>query len=171
MQSVKLTASQKTTHYLFPLMMATLALFFLVIFFIGWLNQFITPFISLSAATLFVTIGVVAFIKQKKALRYYSIPTYNSIKVNAGIIKTILREYGWQAVKITDDIIQAKGHGFRHKLDSRTWAELMTFKLEHSEIKVNSICDPNERAQFIDHGKNKQNVQDFERIFLNTPAV
>jgi hypothetical protein len=171
MQSVKLTTSQKITHYLFSLMMATLGLIFLIIFFIGWLNQFITPFISISAAILFVTIAIVAFVKQKKTLRYYSIKTHNSAKENAGLIKTILRQHGWQAVRITDDIIQAKGHGFRHKLDPRTWAELMTFHVNHNIIKVNSICDPNERAQFIDHGKNKQNVEDFERIFFNTPAV
>ncbi len=152
-------------------MTATLGIIFLLIYFIGWLNQFITHFISVSAAILFLVIAIVAFIKQNIALRYYLIITQNSTKVNAGLIKTILREHGWQAINITDDIIEAKGHGFRHKLDLRTWAELMTFELNHNEIRVNSICDPNARAQIVDFGKNKQNVEDFERIFLNTPAV
>ena len=171
MQSVKLTASQKITHYLFPLMMVTLGLIFLVIFFVGWLSQFLTPFITVSAAILSIIIAIVAFIKQKRALRYYSINTHKSSKVNAGVIKTILREHGWQAVNIADYMIQARGHGFRHKLDLRTWEELMTFELHNGEIKVNSICYPGGRAQFIDSGKNKQNVEDFEGLFLHSPVV
>jgi hypothetical protein len=121
---------------------------------------------AISAASGFLLFGILSFVKQKSALRFYSITTNNSDKVNAKIIKTILREHGWQGVKIADNTIQARGHGFRHKLDLRTWAELMTFELNHGEIKVNSICDPDGRAQFADFGKNKQNVRDFEILFL-----
>jgi hypothetical protein len=165
MQFVRLTPPQKITHYLFPLMMAALGVIPVAIYLTGWAAQYLTSFVCLSAASVLFLAATVASIKQKWALRFHTIHTNNSSKVNAQIIRAILQEHGWQSVSITDDFLQATGHGFRHKLDLRTWAELMTFKLTQGEIKMNSICDPGGRAQFADFGKNKQNIRDFETLF------
>ena len=166
MKYVKLTAKQKFSHYLVPITMAFFALIPFYFFITIQTNQYLTLLNTILASSFFFLFALYAFIVQKKALRFYSLNTNNREAKNGEIIVTILSENGWHVIKNEKNIIQATGHGFRHKLDLRTWSELMTFQLNATEIKVNSICNPNDRAQFISFGKNKQNIADFEILYL-----
>jgi hypothetical protein len=167
MTFVKLTTTQKITHYLFPALMFLLGCIPFYHLVLGKTNQNLTPSITLLVMSIFWLATLGSFIKQRNGLRFYSISTGKTVKLNMQITRKILRETNWQITKSTSNFIQAEGLGFRDKVDFRSWGELLTIQLRPNEILVNSICNPDGKfAQFVSFGKNKQNLRDFEMLYL-----
>lgn len=167
MIKVQLSNTQKITYYLFPaltFMFGCIPFFYLIA---GKTNHNLTPKTTLIMTSIFWLITLWSLIKQKNGLRFYSISKVGTTKINMQITRKILREHNWQIVQSTSNFIQADGYGFREKIDLRSWGELLTIQITSNEILVNSICDPDGFfAQFISFGKNKQNVRDFEMLYL-----
>lgn len=167
MLKVQLSNTQKITYYLFPALMFMFGCIPFYYLIAGKTNHNLTPKITLIMMSIFWLITLWSFIKQKKGLRFYSISTDGTVKRNMQITRKILREHNWQIVKSTSNFVQANGFGFRDKIDLRSWDELLTVQIKSNEILVNSICSPDGNfAQFISFGKNKQNVSDFEVLYL-----
>ena len=162
MKFVKLTTRQKISHYLLALMLLVITLVPLYILFTRQTTRYLTDTYAIVAASILFLFTVTAWAAQKRALRLRSI---NATK-NSVIVIDILKAHGWIITHKSKTLIQATGHGFRHKLDLRTWSELMTFAFSSDVVKINSICNPDDKAQFTSFGKNKQNMADFEILYL-----
>ncbi len=162
MKFVKLTRKQKISHYLLALMLLVITLIPLYILFTRQTTRFLTNTDAIVAASISGCLTVIAWFIQKRALKFYTINATKKYE----IIIDILKAHGWIVTHKSKTLIQATGHGFRHKLDLRTWSELMTFELSTDFVKINSICNPDDKAQFTSFGKNKQNMADFEILYL-----
>lgn len=167
MVKVQLSNTQKITYYLFPAQMFLFGCIPFYYLIAGKTNHHLTPKVTLITMSIFWLITLWSVIKQRKGLRFYSISTEDTVKRNMQITRKILRKHNWQIVQSTSNFIQASGFGFRDKIDLRSWGELLTVQIKSNEILVNSICNPDGNfAQFISFGKNKQNVRDFEMLYL-----
>ena len=167
MQSVPLTLTQKFSYYLLPIMMIVFGVIPVFFWVTGNTNHLFTSTMAILLACSFFVLTIIAFIRQKRSLNFYSIPSYLGTGEKNKIIREILRDHNW-AYKINKhNFIQAEGNGFRNNLDLRSWSELLTIEISRNEIKVNSICNPDGWiAQAFSFGKNTQNTRDFEMIFL-----
>lgn len=119
------------------------------------------------AASFFLFLTILMLVKQKNVLKFYSITSHLDTKTKNKIVRDIFREHKWMYVKNKHNYIQVTGNGFRDNIDLRTWSELMTVIVYSDKIDINSICDPDHFfAQAVSFGKNKQNIRDFEMLFL-----
>ncbi len=167
MIKVQLSNTEKISYYLFPALMFMFGCIPFYYLIMEKTNHNLTPKITLIMMSIFWLFAFWSFIKQKKGLRFYSISTDGTVKLNMQITRKILREHNWQITQSTSNFIQADGFGFRDKIDLRTWDELLTIHIKSNEILVNSICNPDGPfAQFLSFGKNNQNVRDFEMLYL-----
>jgi len=133
----------------------------------GNTNHNFTPLMANGIGLIFLIIAGLVFYLQRRRLQYQTLATDISLELKNKIVRMILRDDGWHYVRNEYNFIQVDGNGFKKdSLDLRTWSEMMTFELTSENILVNSICDPDGYfSQPFSFGKNKQNVQDFERIF------
>lgn len=167
MSTVQLSNRQKITYFLFPFLMFAHGCIPFVFWVLKKTNQNLTPTTTLIAFISFWAVAIWSFRKQKNGLRFYAISTDCSVSDNMTIIRNILRENKWHIVKSTSNYIQADGSGFRVGFDLKSWGELLTVQITNDTILINSICSPDGMfAQFISFGKNKQNVRDFEMLYL-----
>jgi hypothetical protein len=167
MEHVKLKAIQKLHFYFFPFLMFSFSL--IGLFFLLTRNDDYSFSKQLILSILFFfLLGIAAAIKQYLSLQYYIIKTDQPIAIKRKIIKDILKKCNWKITKDNYNFIQAEGNGFSSKIDFRTWFDLMTFEIFSEEIKINSIPNPDDwGGQPLSFGKNRQNIKDFEILFLN----
>jgi hypothetical protein len=167
MQSVPLTLTQKFTYYLLPMMMIGFGIIPLYFWMTGKTDLLFTLTMAILLASSFFIVAIILYLRQKRSLNYYSIPSDLNTGEKNKIVREILRDHNW-AYKINKhNLVQAEGNGFRSNLDLRSWSELLTIEISNNDIKVNSICNPDGWiAQAFSFGKNRQNTRDFEMIFL-----
>ena len=133
----------------------------------GKTNHFFTSKTAGLLTMIFFISAVLSYFRQNKSLNFYSFSIDTNRQQNLKIIRHILKNHGWTIDKSDSNIIQAIGNGFRNNLDLRSWSELMTFEISDKKIKVNSICNPDGWiGQAFSFGKNRQNIRDFETLFL-----
>ena len=133
----------------------------------GKTDHFFTSKAAGLLTIIFFIIAVLSYIRLSKSLNFCSISTDTNRQQNLKIIRHILKNHDWTIDKSDSNLIQAIGNGFRNNLELRSWSELMTFEVSDKEIKVNSICNPDGwSTQAFSFGKNRQNIRDFETLFL-----
>jgi len=167
MKSVPLTLTQTFSYYLLPLLLTSFGVIPLYFWIAGKTNHYFTSKTAILLALSFLFLTLIVFLRQKRSLNFYSISSDLDIKTKNKIVKEILLEHRWTFTKNNQKFVQAEGNGFRNNFDLRSWSELLTIEVNKSEIKINSICNPDGWiAQAFSFGKNKQNTRDFEMIFL-----
>jgi hypothetical protein len=167
MRLVELTTSQKVSYYLLPITLLGMGMIPFCFWIAGSTNHHFPPIAAILSGCAFLILAVLIFLVQKNALKFHSIVSRLDMKTKNKIVRDILREHKWTYVKNQYNQIQAEGHGFRDKIDLRTWSELITISIERDKINVSSICNPDAFfPQALSFGKNKQNIRDFENLFL-----
>jgi hypothetical protein len=167
MKFVRLSITQRFSYYLFPIILTGFGVIPIVFWATGNTNHNLTPLKANGIGIIFLVFAGLVFYLQRQRLQYQILATDIPLKLKNKIVRTILRDHGWSYVRNEYNFIQVNGNGFRKEsLDLRTWFEMMTFELNSEGILVNSICDPDGLfPQPFSFGKNKQNVQDFGRLF------
>lgn len=166
MPSVQLTPLQKFSYYLLPLLLTALGIIPLYFWLSGKTNQHLTTVMTIVSGLALFLLALVAFLRLKRSLRFYQIISDKDVKTKTKIVKSILRDHKWIYTKNNYKHIQATGNGFRDNFDLRTFSELFTIEIDKQEIRINSICDPGASSQSFSFGKNRQNIRDFEFLFL-----
>src|SRR3982751_5714717 len=121
MKVIPLSFSQKLSHYLLSLIMAGLAMIPIYFWLTGNTNTFLTDSKAIGSAIVFLSMAAFVFIKQRRALRFYTINCDVSINRKNQLIREILSEHHWKITKKGNRQIQAEGSGFRDSVDIRTW--------------------------------------------------
>ena len=171
MPSVQLSPLQKFSYYLLPLLLTALGIIPLYFWMSGKTNQQLTTVMTVVSGTALFLLALVAFLRLKRSLRFYQIISDKDVKTKIKIAKSILRDHKWIYTKNNYKHIQATGNGFRDNFDLRALSELFTIEIDKQEIRINSICDPGassilSMSQSFSFGKNRQNIRDFEFLFL-----
>jgi hypothetical protein len=164
---IKLNNFQKFSYYLLPILLGLFSLIPIYFLLSKKTNHRLTAETLIITAIAFSLLALIIFIKQNKSLKYYSILSDLPLKTKHQIIKEILKSHNWRVEANKQNHIRATGNGFKNDLDLRSWSELIFIELKNKEILVNSICNPdNIFAQTFSFGKNRQNIRDFEFLYL-----
>ena len=101
-----------------------------------------------------LVLSELAFLLQKKRLKFKVIQTTLTGGQIEAIIQQVAAELEWKGPFITKNIYRAKTDpGFW----SGSWGEEITILLSGDKIFINSICDLNKRPSVVSFGRNREN--------------